>query len=92
MRLSKFNIDVERLKARWEKFMMTPSRRAFALLCAFLAAAMIPNIALAVTEMYGWWSILAGILLPLGLYIVGGALLRRTGAYVLLMTWLLVRI
>ena len=90
MRLSKFNIDFEGLKARWEKFKIKPSHKALALLCIFIVAAMIPNIALATTEMYGWWSIPAGIMLPLGLYIVGGALLRRTGAYVLLMTWLLV--
>jgi glucan phosphoethanolaminetransferase (alkaline phosphatase superfamily) len=88
LKVPKFS--VEQIKAWWSKFKMTPSRRALALLLGFIATALIPNFILANTEMYGGWSILAGILIPLGFYMVVGSAIRRTGTPVLLMVWVMV--
>lgn len=87
-KLPKF--DIERIKVWWSKFKMTPSRKALALLLGFIATALIPNFILANTEMYGGWSIMAGILIPLGFYMIVGSVIRRTGTPVLLMVWVMV--
>lgn len=50
-----------------------------------IATVMIPNVILDHTEMYGFWSIMAGIMLPLGFYITLCSCIRRTGLQVLVM-------
>ena len=66
------------------------SHKALALLAWFLLTAMIPNLVLVGTEHYCGWSILAGLLMPLGFYMIAGSCIRRTGAPVLLMVWVMV--
>ena len=72
------------------KYRLTPSRKALGLLIYFIITAMIPNFVLAKTEMYGGWSVAAGILLPLGFYMITGSMIRRTGVPVLLMIWVMI--
>lgn len=72
------------------KFIPAPSSKALVLLSYFVLTAMIPNFVLAKTEMYGTWSIIAGLLLPLGFYMAAGASIRRTGFTVLLLLWVMV--
>lgn len=72
------------------KFRLAPSRKALALLLYFILTAMIPNFVLAKTEMYGAWSIIAGLLLPLGFYMTVGASIRRTGFSVLMLIWVMI--
>lgn len=66
------------------------NRKALALLVWFVFTAMIPNIVLAFTEHYCGWSILAGLLMPLGFYMVATSLIRRTGVPVLLLIWVMI--
>lgn len=72
------------------RFRLASSRKALALLSYFILTAMIPNFVLARTEMYGSWSILAGLLLPLGFYMTVGAAVRRTGFTVLFFIWVMI--
>ena len=66
------------------------NRKALALLVWFVFTAMIPNIVLAFTEHYCGWSILAGVLMPLGFYMVATSSIRRTGVPVLLLIWVMI--
>ncbi len=72
------------------KYRLTPSRKALGLLIYFIITAMIPNFVLAKTEMYGGWSVAAGILLPLGFYMITGAMIRRTGIPILMLIWVMI--
>ncbi len=56
----------------------------------FVFTAMIPNIVLAFTEHYCGWSILAGLLMPIGFYMVATSFIRRTGVPVLLLIWVMI--
>lgn len=67
-----------------------PSRKALLLLIAYIAVAMIPNFILANTEQYGWWSIIAGILIPIGFYMIMLSVIRLTGASVLIGVWIFI--
>lgn len=49
----------------------------------FLAAVMIPNVALAFTENYGLWTTLCGLILPAGVYMWWVTATRRGGVMVL---------
>ena len=60
------------------------SRSATLLALYFVVAAIIPNIALAITEHYPFWSTEALILLPTGFYMLWSVALRRSGP----MIWL----
>lgn len=66
------------------------NRKALALLVWFVFTAMIPNIVLAFTEHYCGWSILAGLLMPIGFYMVATSVIRRTGVPVLLLIWVMI--
>ncbi len=66
------------------------NRKALGLLIWFLITAMIPNFVLAATESYCGWSILAGLLMPLGFYMLLLAPIRRTGVPVLLNVWVMI--
>lgn len=72
------------------KYRLTSSYKALGLLIYFIITAMIPNFVLAKTEMYGGWSIAAGILLPLGFYMITGSVIRRTGVPVLMLIWVMI--
>ena len=66
------------------------NRKALALLIWFVVTALIPNMVLAFTEHYCGWAILAGLLMPLGFYLLLLAPIRRTGVPVLLNVWVLI--
>ncbi len=62
----------------------TRSRFTLLLILYFLAALIVPNCILAVTEAYSGWTIEALILAPLGFYMMWSVALRRSGV----MIWL----
>lgn len=64
---------------------MRPSRYAAGLLIYEIVALMIPNFILAFTEMWSGWSVLAGILLVSGLYMLANTVTRRVGITVIFM-------
>lgn len=49
----------------------------------FIIAVMIPNVALAFTEHYGFWTTLCGLILPAGIYLWWSTATRRGGVMVL---------
>ena len=49
----------------------------------FIIAVMIPNVALAFTENYGFWTTLCGLILPAGIYLCWATATRRGGVMVL---------
>ena len=64
---------------------MRPSRYAAGLLIYEIAVLMIPNFVLAFTEMWSVWSILSGILLMGGVYMLLNTITRRVGITVMFM-------
>jgi len=75
------NAESNRRRVRRVK---TRSRFTTLLIVYFFVALMIPNCVLVNTEHYGWWSVEALILLPLGFYMMWSVALRRSGV----MIWL----
>ena len=75
----------ERMGRKLDKWRLAPSRRALVLLIYLLVALMIPNAALAITESYTGWSVIAGIFIPLGAYLVANVITRRVGITVMCM-------
>ena len=65
---------------------VTPSQKAMAFFILFLSALLAPNILLALSGKYSLPSIFAGILLPMGVYLIIGATVRFTGGLALLMS------
>lgn len=49
----------------------------------FIVSMMIPNVALAFTENYGFWTTLCGLVLPAGIYMCWMTVVRRGGVMVL---------
>ena len=78
MKRSKIKSDIRRLK-------LAPSRRALLLLIYQIVVLMIPNLLLAITEPYSGWSIAAGLLLTLGVYLLAHTITRRVGITVMCM-------
>ncbi len=57
---------------------------SLSLLLYFVAALIVPNILLAFTEHYPFWTVAVSLLVPSGFYLIWGVLLRRSGV----MVWL----
>ena len=67
---------------------VTPSQKAMAFFILFTSALLVPNILLAISGKYAATAIFAGILLPMGVYLITGATVRFSGGLALLMTGL----
>ena len=74
----------DKLDRELRRRMKTRSRFTTLLVLYFCAALILPNCILANTEHYGWWSVEALILMPLGFYMMWSVALRRSGV----MIWL----
>ena len=64
---------------------MPPSRQAMWLLVYEIAVLLIPNLILAFTELWSWWSTAAGICIVTGLYLLANTITRRVGITVAFM-------
>lgn len=64
---------------------LSPSGVALVMLVWLMAAVMLPNIVFAFTEEYGGWSIAAGVILPLGVYLLPLLFTRRVGVVTLVL-------
>ena len=67
------------------KMKMPPSRQAMWLLVYQIIVLMIPNMVLAFTEQWSVWSVIAGLLLIEGLYLLANTITRRVGITVMFM-------
>ena len=74
-----------KLTNKLDKLKMRPSRYAMWLLIYQIIALMIPNFILAFTEMWNGWSVVSGILLVGGLYLLANTITRRVGLTVMFM-------
>ena len=81
---------MKRFKQYIKNWKLTPSRRAAMLLAYFVFALILPNFVLAYTELYNWWSILAGSLIPVGVYLLANMFTRRVGITVMCMLPLII--
>jgi len=66
----------DKLDRELRRRMKTRSRFTTLLVLYFCAALILPNCILANTEHYGWWSVEALILMPLGFYMMWSVALR----------------
>lgn len=65
---------------------LSPDGRSLVLLVWLVVALMLPNLILAFTEGYCGWSMVAGILLPLGIYLLLFIFTRRVSVVTLLLS------
>ena len=73
------------LTQRLEKWKMPRKHQALLLLVYEIIVLMIPNFVLAFTEMWSAWSVLSGIFLITGLYLLANTITRRVGITVMFM-------
>lgn len=73
------------LKKKLKKWKIPPSRQALCLLIYQIVTLLIPNFILAFTELWSGWSIISGILIITGLYLLANTITRRVGITVMFM-------
>ena len=69
---------------------LSPSGIALVMLVWLIVAAMLPNLVFAFTEGYNGWSVAAGLVLPLGVYMLPLLFTRRVGVVALVLLPVLV--
>lgn len=70
---------MKRFKQYIRNWKLTSGRRAVLLLTYLIITLLLPNFILAYTELYNGWSIIAGLLIPAGLYLLANIFTQRIG-------------